>query len=86
MQHSSISTITDVEMIYILVVNSKFNILKVCTCGNYDQYRTILEIRVFRFIRKIMKSDCWLCHVCLSICPSVWNFASTGQIFMKFDI
>jgi len=30
-----------------------------------------------------VKSDCLLCHVCLS----AWNYsAPTGQIFMKFDI
>jgi hypothetical protein len=46
---------------------------------------------VFRRLRKISKSDCWLYHVCpfvrLSLCPSARNnSASTGRIFIKFGI
>ena len=28
---------------------------------------------IFRRVRKIAKTDYWLCHVCLSVCPSAWN-------------
>ena len=39
----------------------------------------------FGHVRKITKMDCQLRHVCLSICPSVWNnSAPTRGIFMKF--
>jgi hypothetical protein len=39
--------------------------------------------RLFRFVRKIAKSDYKFRHVCLS----AWNSsAPTGQIFMKFDV
>jgi hypothetical protein len=46
---------------------------------------------IFRCVRKIVKSDYYISHVCLSVCPSVrlsaWNGSTpTGQIFMKFDI
>jgi hypothetical protein len=38
---------------------------------------------VFRRVRKIAISDCWIHRVC----PSVWkNSAPTERIFMKFDI
>ena len=45
----------------------------------------------FRRFRKIAKSDSYLRHFCLSICPSVRpsalnNSAPTGQNFMKFDL
>jgi hypothetical protein len=44
-----------------------------------------------RCVRKISKSDSYLRHVCVSICPSVhasawYNSAPTGRIFMKFDM
>jgi len=42
---------------------------------------------IFRCVRKIVKCDYWLCHVCLSLCLSTWNIvAPTWWIFMKFDI
>jgi hypothetical protein len=46
---------------------------------------------IFRRVRKIEKSDCYLRHACLSACPSVrssaWNNMSpTGRIFIKFYI
>jgi hypothetical protein len=42
----------------------------------------------FRRVRKIAKSDHYLNHVCLSICPSIrWNNSTpTRRIFMKFRI
>ena len=45
---------------------------------------TFIPNSVFRRVRKIAKSDCWLRHVCPSV---AWNnSAPTGRIFMKFDI
>jgi hypothetical protein len=42
---------------------------------------------VFRHVRKIAKSDYQLRHVCPFVRPTAWNnSASTGRIFMKFDI
>jgi len=36
---------------------------------------------------KNAKSDYWLCHVCLFVCPYVWNNSTlTGRIFTKFGI
>jgi hypothetical protein len=37
---------------------------------------------IFRRVRKISKSDCYLRHVR----PSAWNSVPTGRIFMKADI
>jgi hypothetical protein len=42
---------------------------------------------IFRCVRKIGKSDCWLRHVCPSVRLSTWNnSAPTGRIFMKIEI
>ena len=44
---------------------------------NYTSIRAMYPMRptgnlyVFRRIRKIAKGDCWLCHVCLVVRPSV---------------
>jgi len=32
-------------------------------------------VQVFRRVHKIMKRDCWLCHVCL--CPSICPHGTT---------
>ena len=39
---------------------------------------------VFWRVHKTAKSDCYLLHVLLSVRPSAWNLAPTGQIFIKF--
>jgi hypothetical protein len=42
---------------------------------------------IFRRVPKIAKSSYKRCHVCLSVCPFIWNnSAPTGRIFMIFDI
>jgi hypothetical protein len=38
-----------------------------------------LDVRVFRHIRKIVKSDCQLRHVCLSVRPFVHISVRIGQ-------
>jgi hypothetical protein len=50
--------------------------------GNFFLYSSIL-----RRLRNIAKSDYCLCHVCLSVRPSVRNnSAPGGRIIIKFDI
>ena len=46
---------------------------------------------IFRCVRKIAKSDCYLHLICLSVCtpahPSSWNILAPPEwIFMKFGI
>jgi hypothetical protein len=69
------------------LLDSSCNSLGILFCL---QWKTI-----FRHICKIVESDCFLCHVCLSVCQSVsvcptvhtWNnTALTRQIFMKIYI
>ena len=41
----------------------------------------------FCALLQIVKSDYYLCRICLSVHPSVWNnLVPTGRIFMKFHI
>jgi len=41
---------------------------------------------IFRCICKIVKRDCWFCHVCPSVCLCAFNNSDpAGRIFMKFD-
>jgi len=44
------------------------------------------EIRVFKRVRKIAKSDCQLRHVCPSVYPHAKNSVATRRIVIKFDI
>jgi hypothetical protein len=48
----------------------------------------LICVTFFRHVHKIVKSNYWLHHACLSVRPpSAWNsLAPTGQIFMKFDL
>jgi hypothetical protein len=46
----------------------------------------IILLCIFGRVRKIMKSDHQLRHVCLSVRPPAWNSAPTGRIFIKFEI
>jgi hypothetical protein len=53
----------------------------------FIQYRNILELRVFRRVRKFTKSNYLLRHVCPSVRLSARNnTAPTGRIIIKFDI
>jgi hypothetical protein len=46
-----------------------------------------IAICFFKCFRKLAKSNYYIRHVCLSVLPSAWNnLASTGRIFIKFDI
>ena len=48
-----------------------------------------IKLKEFKFsgVFAILWNVTYLCHVCLSFCPSAWNnSAATGRIFMKFDI
>ena len=47
----------------------------------------ISKFSMIRSLWKNVKSNSLLCHVCLSVCLSMWNnLTPTGQIFIKFDI
>jgi hypothetical protein len=53
----------------------------------FIQYRNILELRVFRRVRKFTKMNYLLRQVCPSVRLSARNnSAPTGRIIMKFDI
>jgi hypothetical protein len=56
----------------------------VCVCG------CLSGLLIFTCLRKIAKSDYWLRHICLSVCPSfrlsAWNSAATGRVFITFYI
>ena len=55
------------------------SITKRCTDRN-------VECTVFRGVRKIAKSDCWIYHVCMSIRRLAWNNSvPIGRIIVKFD-
>jgi hypothetical protein len=43
---------------------------------------------VFGRVHKIAKSDRWICHVCLSLCPSVRleQLGSQNAVFREFEI
>jgi len=44
------------------------------------------EVHIRRAL-KIAESDCWLRHVCLSVCSSACNTsAPTGRIFMQYFV
>jgi hypothetical protein len=44
------------------------------------------QSKIFKRLRKISKSDCYLPHVCLSACPHGKTRLSLGGVFVKFDI
>jgi hypothetical protein len=59
------------------------------TTGVMVCWRVLVHLlyHTFRCVCKIVKCDCWLCHVCLSLCLSTWSSAApTWWIFMKFYI
>jgi hypothetical protein len=53
---------------------------------DYNTWKSI-KIKIFRRVRTTAKSDYYPHHVCLSVrLPARNNTATTGRIFMKFDI
>jgi hypothetical protein len=54
------------------------------------QEKNVFPVPIFVGVRKIAKSNDWLPHVHLPVCPSVclsaWNnSAPSGRIFVKFE-
>ena len=90
-------TVEDVEYICngnstLIYICNKLSLRVYCCCCRCSlqlrQYSRRLNLFLFFFrrVRKAGRSDWERRHVFLSAYPSTWNSASTGRIFMKFDI
>jgi flavoprotein len=64
-----------------------FDCMKYYKTGIMVCWRVLLHhlYHTFRCVHKIVKCDCWLCHVCVS--PSVYVEQCSSHLmdFMKFD-
>jgi hypothetical protein len=82
--------ITDTESVYCAVRTGSLYIIQVmCFVWIWEQTVIIsaysINWLVFRRVREIPKSDCWLRHICSSFCLSALNNSAPARwIFMKF--
>jgi len=62
----------------------------ICHSINLEEFFILQSVemhQILKSFRQIAKCDCWLRHVCLSVCTSTWNnSAHTVQVFIKFGI